>query len=169
MSFNLTTAVSYAATAVNGLLAGATLDQSIKQLPARHKIGLPAYSAYSRAADLGNGIAFYAVLGIGSALLSIASAIVAHKEHAAAEIKRPLYVAVGFAILHSLATTQAAPTNFSQRQVAPDDEAALARIFNRFERWQTVRSVFVVLNFGALLWALGEQAFRNSGIRHRAH
>jgi hypothetical protein len=34
------------------------------------------------------------------------------------------------------------------------DEAALARVFHRFERWQTLRVVLQVLNFGAMLWAL---------------
>lgn len=33
------------ATAVDGLLAGASLDQSIKQLPARQRIGVLAFSA----------------------------------------------------------------------------------------------------------------------------
>jgi NADP-dependent 3-hydroxy acid dehydrogenase YdfG len=46
-----------AATATSGLLAGASLDQSSKQLPARHRIGAIAFSRYSQAADLGNGIA----------------------------------------------------------------------------------------------------------------
>jgi hypothetical protein len=62
-------------------------------------------------------------------------------------------VAAGLAVLHSLVTAQAAPTNFSQRWVAKD-EAALARVFDRFERWQTLRAVVQVLNFGAMLWAL---------------
>ncbi len=53
------------ATAVNGILVGASLDQSIKQLPARHKTGVIAYSAYSQASDLGNGIAWYVLLGSG--------------------------------------------------------------------------------------------------------
>src|SRR3712207_7179311 len=48
------------------------------------------------------------------------------------------YVAAVLAVLYSLATTQAAPTNFSQRWVAKD-EAALARVFDRFERWQKLR------------------------------
>jgi len=47
-------------------IAGASLDQSIKQLPARHCLNV-AYSAYSQASDLGNGIVFYAVLGVGAA------------------------------------------------------------------------------------------------------
>jgi hypothetical protein len=65
----------------------------------------------------------------------------------------PLYAAATLAVVHSLATTQAAPTNFSQRRVAKD-EAALARVFDRFERWQTLRVVVQLLNFGAMLWAL---------------
>ena len=64
-----------------------------------------------------------------------------------------LDLAAALAVLHSLVTTQAAPTNFRQRN-AMDDEAALAQIFNRFERWQALRAVLQVLNFGALLWAL---------------
>jgi hypothetical protein len=60
------------------------------------------------------------------------------------------------AVLHSLATTRAAPTNFSQRRVARDDEAALAEIFDRFERWQTARATLQVLNLSAILWAVAE-------------
>ena len=54
------------ATALDGLLAGASLDQSIKQLPARRRMGVIAFSAYSRAADLGTGLIWYPVLGIGA-------------------------------------------------------------------------------------------------------
>ena len=61
--------LTLAAAAATGLLAGASLDQSIKQLPARRRIGIEAYSAYSQASDLGNGIFFYGVLGVGAALL----------------------------------------------------------------------------------------------------
>jgi hypothetical protein len=142
-----------AATAANGLLAGASLDQSIKQLPARHKVGLVAYSEYSRASDLGPGILWYAILGVGAAVLTIAVAVAALVQGVPSATATPLYVAAGLAVLHSLATTQAAPTNFSQRRVA-EDEAALARVFDRFERWQTLRAALQVLNFAAMLWAL---------------
>ncbi len=64
-----------------------------------------------------------------------------------------IYVAAVLSILHSLMTTQAASTLFSQRR-HPQDEAALREIFNRFERWQTLRAFFQVLAFGALLWAI---------------
>src|SRR3712207_3841161 len=138
MSLSLTFVLIVAATAAGGLLAGASLDQSIKQLPARHKIGLVAYSEYSRASDLGPGILWYAILGIGAALLTIAAAAAAFFQGAPPASAAPLYVAAGLAVLHSLATTQAAPTNFSQRKAAGDEEA-LARVFDRFERWQTLR------------------------------
>jgi hypothetical protein len=153
LPLNITFVLIVAATAADGLLAGASLDQSIKQLPARHKIGPVAYSEYSRASDLGPGILWYAILGVGAAVLTIAAAVAAFFEGVPPASAVPLYVAAGLAVLHSLATTQAAPTNFSQRRVAKD-EAALARVFDRFERWQTLRAALQVLTFGAMLWAL---------------
>jgi hypothetical protein len=153
MPLDFTLTIIVVATAADGLLAGASLDQSIKQLPARRKIGLVAYSEYSRASDLGPGILWYAILGIGAALLTIAAATAAFFEAAPPASATPLYVAAGLAVLHSLVTTRAAPTNFSQRRVA-DEEVALTRVFDRFERWQTLRAVLQVLNFAAMLWAL---------------
>lgn len=137
-----------------GLLAGASLDQSIKQLPARHRIGSVAYSQYSQASDLGRGILFYAILGVGSAALCIAAAIAAALQGLLLSRAVPIYAGAVLALLHTLATTQAAPTNFSQRKVAPDDEAGLAGVFDRFARWQAVRCVLQVINFGVNLWAV---------------
>jgi hypothetical protein len=153
MSLDITLVLILAATAADGLLAGASLDQSIKQLPARHKIGLVAYSQYSRASDLGPGILWYAILGVGAAVLTIATAVAALVQGAPPASSTLLYVAAVLAVLHSLATKQAAPTNFSQRRIAKD-EAALAQEFDRFERWQTLRAALQVLDFGAMLWAL---------------
>ena len=42
----------------NGLLVGASLDQTIKQLPTRRRIGVVAFSKYSKTGDLGRGIAW---------------------------------------------------------------------------------------------------------------
>jgi len=142
-----------AAVALNGILVGASLDQSIKQLPARHRIGAVAYSAYAKASDLGNGIVWYALLGIGSALLTIVTVIVVLTQRNGAPFALPIYLAAVLSILHSLATTQAAPTMFSQRR-HENDEAALTTIFNRFEHWQTIRAILQLLTFLTLLWAL---------------
>ncbi len=85
---DLTLWLLVAAVIVNGMLVGASLDQSIKQLPA-----------------------------------------------------------------HSLATTRAAPTNFSQRSAA-GDAARLKAIFDRFERLQTARATLQVLTLLSVAWAL---------------
>jgi len=64
------TSVAMAALVADGILAGLSLDKVIVQLPARRRIGVTAYAAYARAADLGNGIAFYAAVGVGAAVLT---------------------------------------------------------------------------------------------------
>ncbi|HEY1386956.1 MAG TPA: hypothetical protein VGF38_00320 [Ktedonobacterales bacterium] len=144
------------ATALDGILAGASLDQSIKQLPARRRIGAAAYSVYARAADLGTGIVWYAALGIGAALLTIVAAIVALVQSAPTSIALPLYLAAAASVAHSFTTSRAAPIMLSQRQIAATAENGpkLAALFDRFERWQTARVVVQVVTFGLMLWAL---------------
>jgi len=146
------------ATVVDGVLAGASLDQSIKQLPARHQIGVRAFSAYSRAADLSNGVAWYASLGIGGALLTLAAAGLSLLAVPAREAA-PVLLAGGLAIAHSFTTARAAPINLSQRTVG-DDEVALRSIFSRFERWQTVRAILQVATFLLMVWALAATAMQ---------
>jgi hypothetical protein len=141
------------ATALNGILAGASLDQSIKQLPARHRIGPVAYSTYSRASDLGNGILWYASIGISAALLSVAVAVVAYVQRLSIVQALPIYSAAVLSILHSFITARAAPTNFSQRNYE-NDVPRLALIFDRFARLQALRAFVQVVTFGMLLWAL---------------
>jgi hypothetical protein len=58
------------------------------------------------------------------------------------------------AVLHSLATTQAAPLNFSQREISVNDEPALVALFDKFARWQNIRCGLQIINFGVNLWAL---------------
>jgi hypothetical protein len=123
------------AAAADGLLAGASLDQSIKQLPARHRMGMVTFSVYSRAADLGAGIVWYAAIGVGAAALTIAAALVVFLRAVPTAQAWPIYVAAGLALVHSLATSRAAPINFRQRAVANDEEQ-LGAIFARFERWR---------------------------------
>jgi hypothetical protein len=150
-----------AATCSTGLLAGASLDQSIKQLPARHRIGVVAFSTYSQAADLANGIWFYAVLGIGSAVLTLAAAFVVWRSDATPLEVQLALGAAALALVHSFTTTRAARLNFSQRRLG-SDPAALELVFARFARWQAARAVLQVLNFVVLLWLLVEIARRSS-------
>src|SRR5216684_3411275 len=134
------------ATVVDGLLAGASVDQSIKQLPARHRIGMRAYSAYSKASDLANGRFLYPALGVGGAALTIAAAIWALALHLPTGHLAPVLVAGVLSVAHSITTARAAPINWSQRTV-DTNEAALALISLRFGRWQAARAVLQVATF----------------------
>jgi len=145
------------ATALDGLLAGASIDQSIKQLPARHRIGMRAYSAYSKASDLANGRFLYPALGVGGAALTIASASWALTLHLPTSHLAPVLVAGVLSVAHSITTARAAPINWSQRTV-DDNEAALALIFLRFARWQAARAVLQVATFLVMVWALALNA-----------
>jgi hypothetical protein len=153
---DVTFALLIAAAAASGLLAGASLDQSIKQLPARHRLGVIAFSQYSRASDLTNGVAFYAVLGIGAAVLCISAAVSAYAQDVGLPQVAPIYASAIVAVLHSLVTGRAAPINFRQRKVRSNDAAALRGIFDSFSRWQTIRCVLQVISFAVSLWAVLE-------------
>jgi hypothetical protein len=137
---------------LTGLLCGASLDQSIKQLPARQSIGVKTFSLYAKAADLKNGVIWYAVLGIGAALFSIVTAIITGLNHTNESYALPLYLGGIFAVLHTICTSQAAPTYFKQKQV--DTEPELKALFDKFERIQTIRSIFISLNLACFLWTV---------------
>jgi hypothetical protein len=55
-------------------------------------------------------------------------------------------------VLHSLVTAKAAPAALSQHQY--DDEKSLTRVFDHFERWQTVRAGLQVATFALSAIAL---------------
>lgn len=130
-----------ATVAANGLLTGASLDQSIKQLPARHKIGAGAYAGYARAADGSRrGIAWYASLGVGTAALTAATAVMAIATHQPRRTRSAAVVAASLSLVHSFATTRAAPVMLSLRHAGDHDPGAGHRL-DRFERWQTARVV----------------------------
>jgi hypothetical protein len=139
---------------MNGMLAGMTIDQSVKQLPARRVIGASAYSRYSRASDLGNGIWLYAIFGLGAPTSSLALTVASVSSLGwGASLSIGAATSLALCVCQLVLTTQAAPTNFSQRRYSVEDETALQRVFDKFERIQTLRSFAVVLAFGAVLYS----------------
>ena len=140
----------------NGVLVGASLDQSIKQLPARRRIGVVAFSEYSKAGDLGPSVAWLAALGIGAAALAVLAAIVGLLTGPDPRVTAALALTLFLTLAHSFTTTRAAPANFSQRAAA-GDPARLEAIFDRFERWQTVRAALQLLTLLAIGWALAAE------------
>jgi len=141
------------ATAINGLLAGLSVDTALVKLPARQRIGALAYAAFARANDLGNGLFIYPLLGIGAALFTVLATAFAFISHARAEVVLLLSLATLLSILHTFATTRAAPVMLSLKD-APDDETILVAKLDRFARWHAIRAAFQVLAFVVLLWVL---------------
>jgi hypothetical protein len=153
MTFDLTLILILAATVVTGLLAGVSLDKSLVQLPARHRMGVVNFAAFSRANDLGNGLVVYPILGISAAVLTFSAALTAGLRGIPLGYAWPLYAAALLALAHSLTTTRAAPNMLSLRHPA-DDKAALAETLDRFTRWHNLRAVLQLINFIALVNAL---------------
>lgn len=153
MEIGLTVGLLIAAVAANGLLSGASGDQSVKQLPARRRIGVVAYSDYSRAGDLGNGIAWYAAVGVGAALLSVIAAIMVLSQDPTGSQTAAAVTLLATSVIHMAITGRAAPTNISQRRHV-GDEQALTQLFNRFERLQTARVLFNLAALGSAIWIL---------------
>jgi hypothetical protein len=141
------------ATAINGLLAGLNVDTALVKLPARRRIGVVAYATFARGNDLGNGLLVYPLLGIGAALLTVLATLFAFILSASMEVVLPLSLATLLSLLHTFATTRAAPIMLSLKNT-PDDEAPLAVKLDRFARWHAVRATLQVLVFFILLWAL---------------
>ena len=153
MPINLTLLLILAATILTGLLAGASLDKAIVQLPARHRMGVLGFATFSRANDLGNGLIAYPVLGISSALLAILAALVALLQDTLFQHAWPLYISELLALLHSFTTGRAAPNMLSLREPT-NDEAMLIETFNRFAKWHNLRAILQILNFMMLVWAI---------------
>lgn len=153
MIIDTTLTLIFGATLMTGLLAGMSLDKSIVQLPARHRMGVVGFAAFSRANDLGNGLITYPVLGIGSAILTVVAAIAAYWQGTSLTDARMLYISALLTLLHTFSTTQAAPNMLSLRQPIHDEDA-LRLIFNRFEKWHTLRAILQALNYITLVWAL---------------
>lgn len=141
------------ATAVNGLLAGLNMDTALVKLPARKRIGVIAYAAFARGNDLGNGLIVYPLLGVSAALLTLLATALAYVEHSRMELLLILSLASAFSLLHTFATTRAAPVMLSLKN-APDDEAILSARLGRFARWHAIRALFQIMTFFVLLWAL---------------
>ena len=152
MTISLTFILILAATVVTGLLAGASLDKALVQLPARHRLGIVAFAAFSRANDLGNGLIVYPAFGISAALLTILATTAAFLQGTPLAHSYLLYISALLAVLHSFTTARAAPNMLSLRRPAID-EATLAETFNRFAKWHNVRTTLQLLNFIMLVLA----------------
>jgi hypothetical protein len=150
---NLVIFLMVIATAMNGLLSGLNVDTALVKLPARRRIGAVAYAAFVRGNDLGNGLVVYPLLGIGAALFTVLATAIAYLEHSPMGLLLLLSLASMLSLLHTAATTRAAPVMLSIKD-APNDEAILTTKLDCFAGFHAVRATFQVLTFFVLLWAM---------------
>src|SRR5262249_38288153 len=154
------------ATIVDGLLAGASVDQSVEQLPARHRIGVAAYQRYSQASHMANGRFWLIPLGIGGPVLRAVAAIRTWSLGLPSRRAVPVYVAGALGAAHALSTIKAAGINLAIAPWQPPerrivDEGTLSHVFRRFERWQALRASLQLLTFAAGVWALAANSDAN--------
>jgi len=141
------------ATAINGLLAGLNVDTALVKLPTRRRIGAVAYATFARGNDLGNGLVVYPLLGVGAALLTVLTTLFAFLSQERMVVLLALSLATLLSLLHTGATTRAAPLMLSLK-TTPDDEVLLSAKLDRFAHWHAVRATLQVLAFFLLVWAL---------------
>jgi hypothetical protein len=155
MALDAPLAVVIAATALDGIAAGVSPEQSIAQLPPGARIGALDCSGRSRAGDPGDGMARSVSIGSGAVFAAIAAivpALVASARGDTFARALPAYGGAALSLLHALAPSRAAPIIVSQRRQA--DEVALRAAVDRPERWETLRATLQPPAFGAMHRAL---------------
>jgi len=142
------------AVAFEGLRAGAGTFRALLDLPARGRLGPLAFAEFSRATDLSKvGVVFYVVFGVGGALVTGVTWLIAVRGHAPGVVRRLLATSAIASLLVLVLTTQAAPLMWRVGS-APADPALLAGLLDRFTAWTLARVVCVDVSFGAVLAAL---------------
>ena len=95
------------------------------------------------------------VVGRATKVLIPAAAIVGWVDGASGEHAWALTaMAIGLTAHMLVPALFAAPALLAQRRTRPDDERALAALFDRFQRWHLVRTLIDVGTLGATVWAL---------------
>lgn len=141
-------------TVVDAILMGAVLDYSIKQLPARRKIGIINYRSYFVASDLGNGRFWYVPLGLSAYALNVAVALAGYYLDGLVFSSILFIIAGACALIHAFGTSRAIPAGLQFLKIKDNDEAKLGRSFDKFANWVLFRGILGILMFTAILLGL---------------
>lgn len=140
-------------TAVRGFGAGLIYDVALVSLPVRRQIGAIPYTKYAVKLFMGNGARTYGPVSILGALLTIAVTVAAFIRGEPAIVSWSIAISLIATVFAFIGTFQALPAVLSLRK-APDDEALLSGILDRFARWHTFSTVWQLVSFLALVVAL---------------
>ena len=134
----------------SGLLAGGNIDRAVVAMPAWQQVGAEAWAAFSRHADLGNGLFLYPLEAIGGAVLTIAAAIAIHIDRSAPHgAVIAVYVAALLAVGGLLLTIKAAPIMLGVSELT--EPSAVRSAFEGFWYWGNLRAACQILAFIAQL------------------
>lgn len=143
-------------TAVRGVGAGLIYDVALVSLPVRRQIGAIPYAKFARANYM-YGVKTYAPVSILGALLTIAVTAAAFVRGDSAIVSWSLAISLIATVIAFIGTSRGLPAMLSLRQ-APDDEALVSKILDRFAHWHTFSAVWQLVAFIALVIALANQA-----------
>jgi hypothetical protein len=144
------------ACAGSGLLAGGDIYRYVIEVPSWRHLNVTDWAAYSRYADLGNGIFLFSIEAIGSAILLVAaSVIVLLRKSAFRTVAWAVHTSTVFALGGLVFTLFAAPVML-RLQSAGNDVKFLQQSFESFHFWGRLRAVAQVLSFVSCVWALGK-------------
>jgi hypothetical protein len=150
---NLIFLLIFFAAVLDGLLAGIGLQKLFVELPARKKIGVVAFSDYSRASDLMNGVYLYPSFAIGGVLLKVLAFVFILRSNYDLGVTFPLGLAVVFGIGVLIMTIFAAPQMFKIGKTENKKEL-LSPLLEKFMTYSYPRAVFMGLQFLTTLWVL---------------
>ena len=144
------------ATAVNGLLAGGSIFQSMVETPGwRRRMERPEATC-GRTADLRVGSVLYRLLEFGGPLFSLAAAVSFFfllRGQPPSMSAIATYLAAALSTGSLIVPTQAAVNDLSLNRIGDVDEA-LSKSSARVDRWQTRRSILQGSAFATALLAL---------------
>lgn len=137
---------------LGGLIAGASVNRYVVEVPAWRHMDVVQWANYSRHADLGNGFYLYPFLGIGLVIFSVAAAVGYFLDSKPESAKLPVYLTALLAIIGIGLTRLAAPVMLSLR-TSGNEPKVLMHAFNSFHYWGTFRAWAQVLAFFTSVWA----------------
>ena len=144
------------ATAVNGLLAGGSIFQSVVDVPGRRPNRKRSGVASGRTTDLRIGSALYRLMEFGAPFFSVTAAVSFFfllRGQPPSMSAIATYLAAALSTGSIIVSTLATLTLRSQNRIG-DDEEALTKSSARFVRWQAQRSILQGSAFVTILLAL---------------
>lgn len=136
---------------LGGLIAGASVNRYVVEVPAWRHLSVQQWANYSRYADLGNGFYLYPTLGIGLVIFSVIAAVAYFLDSKPEDAKWPIYLTALLAIIGIGLTRLAAPVMLSLR-TSGNEPKVLMHAFNSFHYWGSFRAAAQILAFFTSVW-----------------